>query len=68
MRRVQDQSDRRRVIGRSDREFAPFFESPNRSLGRLLAPYTTEELEVILDFLSRNTERLGAETHQLIGD
>ena len=69
VRRVQDESDRRRVIVEPTEEgtarFAPFFESPKRSLGRLFTPYTTEQLEVILDFLTRNSERLRHETHQL---
>jgi hypothetical protein len=36
-----------------------------RSLGRLYANYTAEELEVILDFLTRSTERLRNETVKL---
>jgi hypothetical protein len=44
---------------------APLFEQPRRSLARLFSPYTPEELEVILDFLTRSTERLRDETARL---
>jgi hypothetical protein len=45
--------------------FAPFFTSPRRSLGRLFANYTVEQLEVSLDFLTRSTQGLRAETRHL---
>lgn len=67
--RVRDLRDRRRVIVKPTPEgvakFAPFFESPRRSLARLFDPYTPEELEVILDFLTRSTQRLRGETAKL---
>ncbi|MGH9212146.1 MAG: MarR family transcriptional regulator [Acidimicrobiales bacterium] len=71
VRRTRDVADRRRVIVEPTPEgidrFAPFFASPQRSLGRLYAPYTDDELEVILDFLTRSTERLRSETARLPG-
>lgn len=69
VRRVRDPSDRRRVIVEPSAEgvakIAPLFELPKRSLARLYANYTAEELEVILDFLTRSTERLRNETAKL---
>jgi DNA-binding MarR family transcriptional regulator len=69
VRRVRDPNDRRRVIVEPAREgiakFAPFFASPQRSLSRLFSDYTSEELLVILDFLTRSTERLRSETTRL---
>jgi DNA-binding MarR family transcriptional regulator len=66
VRRVRDPADRRRVIVEPVPErvaaSAQFFESPRRSLEQLFAPYTTAELEVILDFLTRSTQRLRDET------
>ena len=71
VRRVQDPKDRRRVIVEPTREgvtkLAPYFGSPRRSLDRLFARYSREELGVILDFLTRNAERLRAETARLTG-
>jgi DNA-binding MarR family transcriptional regulator len=71
VRRVQDPKDRRRVIVEPTREgvakLAPYFGSPRRSLDRLFARYSPEELGVILDFLTRNAERLRAETARLTG-
>lgn len=68
-RRRPDPTDRRRVMVEATREgigeFVPFFESSRRSLGRLFEPYTTKELEVILDFLMRSAVRLRAETQRL---
>jgi DNA-binding MarR family transcriptional regulator len=61
-RRVRDPRDRRRVIVEPSPEgvakAAVFFESPRRSLERLFACYTLEELQVILDFLTRSTQQL----------
>jgi DNA-binding MarR family transcriptional regulator len=69
VRRVRDPSDRRRVIVEPSADavakIAPLFELPKRSLARLYAHYTAEELEVILDFLTRGTERLRNETAKL---
>jgi DNA-binding MarR family transcriptional regulator len=69
VRRIHDPQDRRRVIIEVTPEgidaFAPFFQSPELSQHRLYAPYTTEELEVIHDFLRRSTERLRTATAHL---
>ena len=69
VRRVRDPKDRRRVIVEPVPEgvakFAPFFESPRQSLSRLFSHYTPKELGVILDFLTRSTERLRSETAKL---
>jgi DNA-binding MarR family transcriptional regulator len=71
VRRVADPDDRRRVIVEPSPEgvakVAAFFESPGRSLARLLAGYSPEELAVILDFLTRSTQRLRDETARLTG-
>lgn len=69
VRRVRDPRDRRRVIVEPVAEgvarFSPFFESSGRSLAALYAGYTAEELAVILDFLTRSTQRLRDETAKL---
>ncbi|MGH9157257.1 MAG: MarR family winged helix-turn-helix transcriptional regulator [Acidimicrobiales bacterium] len=69
VQRTPDPSDRRRVMVEPTPDgiarFAPFFEAPRRSLARLYAPYATDELAIILDFLTRSAERLRAETRQL---
>jgi DNA-binding MarR family transcriptional regulator len=69
VQRAHDPRDRRRVIVAPSPEgvarIAPLFESRQRSLARLLARYTPEELEVILDFLTRSTERLRTDTAKL---
>lgn len=69
VRRDHDPQDRRRVIIEVTPQgidaFAPFFQSPELSQHRLYAPYTTEELEVIHDFLHRSTERLRTATAHL---
>jgi DNA-binding MarR family transcriptional regulator len=69
VRRVRDAKDRRRVIVEPAPEgvakFTPLFESPERSLSQLFSRYTSEELLVILDFLTRSTERLRSETAKL---
>lgn len=71
VRRIRDPEDRRRVIVEPAPEgvakAAVFFESPRRSLERLFACYTPEELQLILDFLTRSTERLRSETAKLAG-
>jgi hypothetical protein len=41
------------------------FASTQRSLARLLEPYSDRDLAVIADFLGRNAERLRAETAKL---
>jgi DNA-binding MarR family transcriptional regulator len=72
VRRVRDPADRRRVIVEPSAEavdrIAPLFESSRRTLARLLSSYTPEQLEVILDFLTRSTERLRGETAKLASD
>jgi DNA-binding MarR family transcriptional regulator len=69
VRRTRDTTDRRRIIVEPTPEgvarFAPYFSSRQRSLGQLFAPYAAEQLEVILDFLTRSTQRLRAETRHL---
>ena len=68
-RRVRDPRDRRRVIVEPSPEgvakAAVFFESPRPSLERLFASYTLGELQVILDFLTRSTQRLRNKTAKL---
>jgi DNA-binding MarR family transcriptional regulator len=71
VRRVRDPRDRRRVIVEPAPEgiakVAPYFESPRHALDELFSRYTAEQLGAILDFLTRNTERLRAETARLTG-
>jgi DNA-binding MarR family transcriptional regulator len=66
VRRVSDPRDRRRVMVEpiADRVTAArgLFASTRRSLARLVERYSDEDLVVIADFLSRNAERLHAET------
>jgi DNA-binding MarR family transcriptional regulator len=72
VRRVHDAADRRRVmvepiaehVDEAHRRFA----SARQSLARFYDRYTDEELAVIADFLSRNTERLRAETKKIDPD
>lgn len=69
VRRIRDAKDRRTVIVEPAPEgvaaFVPCFESTKKSLARLVARYSNEELAVILDFMNRNTERLRKETAAL---
>jgi DNA-binding MarR family transcriptional regulator len=59
VRRVRDTKDRRRVIVEINYErlsgFAELFEPFTASMMRLYDDYTDEQLEVILDFLTRST-------------
>jgi DNA-binding MarR family transcriptional regulator len=68
-RRVRDRSDRRRVLVEAVadrvREALPLFTSTRDSLAMLYRRYSEKELLVIADFLTRNTERLEAETRKL---
>jgi DNA-binding MarR family transcriptional regulator len=69
VRRVRDPADRRRVIVELVPEgvaaLAAAFASFARSLEPFWAGFTTEQLEVIRDFLVRSAERLRAETARL---
>jgi DNA-binding MarR family transcriptional regulator len=69
VRRVRDTNDRRRVVVEPvlDRLTAgrTLFASTQRSLARLLARYSDDDLTVITDFLRRNAERLRDETRKL---
>jgi DNA-binding MarR family transcriptional regulator len=69
VRRTSDPADRRRVviapIAARLAEARRHFESPARSLAALYRDYGTGELAVIAKFLSRNAERLRAETAKL---
>jgi DNA-binding MarR family transcriptional regulator len=57
MRRVRDESDRRKVYlevtDELARRAAPVWEPMSREVGPLLSPYTTEELELFLDLMRR---------------
>jgi DNA-binding MarR family transcriptional regulator len=72
VRRGPDPTDRRRVIVEITPEgidtFTPFFQDPELAQHKLFAPYTTEELRVIHDFLLRSTERLRNATARLAAD
>jgi DNA-binding MarR family transcriptional regulator len=72
VRRAHDPADGRRVIVEITSEgvdtFAPFFQAPELAQHRLFAPYTTDELQVIHDFLRRSTERLRSATSRLAAD
>lgn len=72
VRRVHDSKDRRRVMVEpaGDRVAgAPrLFASTRQSLARLFGRYSDRDLAVIADFLSRNAERLRAETSKLDPD
>lgn len=69
VRRVHDAADRRRILVEPVRErlagAGERFASTRRSLARLFARYSDADLAVIADFLSRNAERLRAETRKL---
>jgi DNA-binding MarR family transcriptional regulator len=72
VRRVDDPRDRRRVVvepvGERVVEAGRLFASTRRSLVRLYDDYSDRDLAVIADFLSRNAERLRAETMKLDPD
>jgi DNA-binding MarR family transcriptional regulator len=61
-RRVRDASDGRRVLveitSQGIAAFEPYFRSPELAHDRLYAPYDEDQLAVILDFLTRSTQRL----------
>jgi DNA-binding MarR family transcriptional regulator len=69
VRRGRDTTDRRRVVVEPVRDRLTagrtVFASTQRSLSRLLARYSDEDLVVIADFLRRNAERLRDETTKL---
>jgi DNA-binding MarR family transcriptional regulator len=69
VRRVRDTNDRRRVVVEPVRDRLTagraVFASTQKSLARLLARYSDEDLAVIADFLRRNAERLRDETRKL---
>jgi DNA-binding MarR family transcriptional regulator len=71
VRRLPDPADRRRVLvdvtdqGRA--HFERLLRSTARSLAELYDAYTVAQLEVVLDFLTRNAERLRDETARLPG-
>ncbi len=65
VRRVRDPKDRRRVIvetvGNQPARFAPLFESFGGAVAELFSSYTDEQLEIILDFLTRSAQRIREE-------
>ena len=69
VRRANDPADRRRVIiepvAESVASARRYFEAASQSLARLYRHYEDGELAIIADFLSRNAERLRAETLKL---
>jgi DNA-binding MarR family transcriptional regulator len=69
VRRTRGSTDRRRVVVEPtlDREAAAqqLFASTRRSLARLYATYSAEELRVIADSLDRNAKRLRLETRKV---
>jgi DNA-binding MarR family transcriptional regulator len=72
VRRVRDPKDRRRVIVEINFErlagFAELFEPLVEGLSQLYEGYTDEQLEVILDFLTKATAVQRAATARLTGD
>jgi DNA-binding MarR family transcriptional regulator len=69
VRRTRDPHDRRRIIVEPDEErlqrIAPLFESPMRSLGAILQRYSTDQLALLFDFLTRDLGRLRDEAARL---
>jgi len=69
VRRLPDPTDRRRVLvevtEHAVARFAELLGSTARSLGDLYDTYTVAQLEVVVDFLTRNAERLRGETANL---
>ncbi|WP_198654735.1 MarR family winged helix-turn-helix transcriptional regulator [Nocardia aurea] len=72
VRRVRDAKDRRRVIVEINFErlagFAELFEPLVRGLAELYEGYTDEQLELVLDFLTRATATQRAATAMLTAD
>ncbi|WP_223166645.1 MarR family winged helix-turn-helix transcriptional regulator [Nonomuraea sp. SYSU D8015] len=72
VRRVRDTRDRRRVIVEINYErltgFGELFEPFVAALSQLYERYTDEQLEVILDFLTRSTALQREATAALAGD
>lgn len=70
VRRVRDPKDRRRVMVEPSAERVAeaerLFRATSQSLARLFDTFSNEELRLIADFLSRNAERLRAETSKLV--
>jgi DNA-binding MarR family transcriptional regulator len=66
---VRDDKDRRRVLVEPVADWVevnrPLFAPMLQSLARLLERYSDKELEVIVDFLARNAERLRVDTKKL---
>ncbi|MGI8497825.1 MAG: MarR family winged helix-turn-helix transcriptional regulator [Gemmatimonadaceae bacterium] len=71
VRRVRDERDRRRVIVELVPEgfkgIADKFGRFTSSVGELWAPYTVEQLQVILDFLQRSTDLVSRRTARNAG-
>src|SRR5262245_49550630 len=70
VRRAKDPGDRRRVIiqpvlKRIEREVAPLFDSIARATAELCAPYSTQELALLLDFTTRAGQMALEETTKL---
>lgn len=69
MRRVRDTRDRRRVIVEINYErlagFSELFEPFVAALGELYERYTDDELELILDYVTRATALQRAATRDL---
>jgi DNA-binding MarR family transcriptional regulator len=69
VRRLPDPTDRRRVLVEVTEQAVDRFEgllgSTARTLADLYDSYTIAQLEVVLDFLTRNAERLRGETAKL---
>jgi DNA-binding MarR family transcriptional regulator len=69
VRRASDPADRRRVmiepVAQKVASARRHFDSARQALERLYQRYEEDELAVISDFLSRNAERLRAETARL---
>lgn len=70
VRREGDARDRRKVIIRSVAErvgqhVAPLFDSLAESMTELCSRYTAQQLETLLDFVTRSQALFQAETHKL---
>lgn len=69
VRRVRDRNDRRRVIIELDprraAKLGPMYDSLGRAANKLFAHYSTHEIAILIDFLTRASEMVTEQTQRL---